>query len=85
MAQQQRIRSAYSREGKSVTEVAEEYGSDRKTVRKYITKDDWSRQTAEDQASRLTLMDTVLRTALSAAVNEGALTQTDADKILEEA
>ena len=41
MAQQQGIRSAFFREGKSVTEIAEEYGIDRKTARKYITKDDW--------------------------------------------
>ncbi len=43
--------------GKSVTEIAEEYGIDRKTVRKYITKDDWSEQTAEDRESRSSIMD----------------------------
>jgi transposase len=57
MAQQQRIRSAFFREGKSITGIAEEYGIDRKTVRKYITKDDWSEQTAGDRPSRSTIMD----------------------------
>lgn len=57
MAQQQRIRSAFFREGKSVTEIAEEYGIDRKTARKYITKDDWSEQTTEGRASRSSIMD----------------------------
>ena len=62
MAQQQRIRSAFFREGKSITGIAEEYGIDRKTVRKYITKDDWSEQTAGDRPSRSTIMDPFMDT-----------------------
>lgn len=57
MAQQQRIRSAFFREGKSITGIAEEFGIDRKTARKYITKDNWSEQTARDRPSRSTIMD----------------------------
>ena len=57
MAQQQRIRSAFFREGKSITEIAEEYGIDRKTARKYISIEDWSEQAIGEGPPRSTIMD----------------------------
>jgi uncharacterized protein YjcR len=57
MAQQQNIRSAFFREGKSITEIAEEYGIDRKTARKYISIEDWSEQATGEGPPRSTIMD----------------------------
>lgn len=42
MAEQQSIRKAYFDEAKTISEIAEEYRVDRKTVRKYINKEDWN-------------------------------------------
>ena len=62
MAQQQNIRSAFFREGKSITEIAEEYGIDRKTARKYISIDDWSEQAAGEGPLRSSIMDPFMDT-----------------------
>jgi hypothetical protein len=40
MATQHRIRSAFFHEGKSISVIAREFDIDRKTVRKYIERDD---------------------------------------------
>src|ERR1035437_4596754 len=42
MTEQHSLRKLYFDEGKRITEIAEETGRDRKTVRVYMEKDDWN-------------------------------------------
>ncbi len=42
MAKIHDIRNAFFNEGASISEIAKDYAIDRKTVRKYIERDDWS-------------------------------------------
>jgi transposase len=44
MTQVKDIRKMYFEEGKSISEIARESGYDRKTVRKYLHKEDWNRR-----------------------------------------
>lgn len=54
MAETYDIRKKFYDEGKNVTCVARETGFDRKTVRKYIDKDNWNQETAvSDKPSKL--------------------------------
>ncbi len=63
MAEQQDIRKAYFNEAKTISEIAKEYGVDRKTVRKYINKEDWNEAGVNTQrASRATVIDPYLPT-----------------------
>ena len=62
MAQQHRIRSAYFQEGKSITEIAEEHKIDRKTVRKYISKEDWSEPVNGTGPGRRSILDPFVET-----------------------
>ena len=48
------IRSKFFDEGKNLSRIARETGHDRKTIRKYITKEDWNEEPAKDtRASKL--------------------------------
>lgn len=42
MARIHDIRSAFFEKGRTISEIAQEFGIDRKTARKYITQDDWN-------------------------------------------
>lgn len=42
MARIHDFRSAFFEEGRTISEIAKEFGIDRKTVRKYIARDDWN-------------------------------------------
>ncbi|HHV95274.1 MAG TPA: IS21 family transposase [Clostridiaceae bacterium] len=44
MTQIKNIRKMYFEEGKNISQIARETGYDRKTVRKYIEKDDWNKE-----------------------------------------
>ena len=44
MAKIECIRDEYFQKGKSISELAEDHGCDRKTVRKYINKEDWNEE-----------------------------------------
>ena len=44
MTQIKNIRKMYFEEGKNISQIARETGYDRKTVRKYLEKDDWNRE-----------------------------------------
>lgn len=42
MTQADHIRDAFFNEGRNISEVARDYGVDRKTARKYVAQDDWN-------------------------------------------
>jgi len=44
MTQIKNIRKMYFEEGKNISQISRETGYDRKTVRKYIEKDDWNKE-----------------------------------------
>lgn len=52
MARIHDIRNAFFNEGDSISEIAKDYAIDRKTVRKYIERDDWSGEEKAPRASR---------------------------------
>ena len=62
MAEQQRIRSAYFDEGMSIASIAQEYGIDRKTARKYITKENWNEPVESVSIGRPTVIVPFLET-----------------------
>ncbi|PNT94552.1 hypothetical protein CDQ84_17910, partial [Clostridium thermosuccinogenes] len=43
MTQIKDIRKMYFEEGKNISQIARETGYDRKTVKKYLDKDDWNK------------------------------------------
>lgn len=51
------IRDAYFLEGKSITQIAQDFGCDRKTVRKYILKEDWNEQLMNEIKKRKSILD----------------------------
>ena len=58
MATIHRIRNEYFAEGKTISEIAREQNIDRKTIRKYINKDDWSVDLPVTREPQSTLFDT---------------------------
>ena len=56
MATVQSIREEYFRKGKSISQIAREQHVDRKTVKKFIDRDDWNRS-AESAAERPSVLD----------------------------
>jgi transposase len=60
MATQHRIRSAFFHEGKSISVIAREFDIDRKTVRKYIERDDWNETADTVPQGRPSVMDPFL-------------------------
>jgi predicted DsbA family dithiol-disulfide isomerase len=44
MTQVKDIRKMYFEEGKNISQIARETGYDRKTVKKYLDKDDWNKE-----------------------------------------
>jgi len=63
MAEQQDIRKAYFNEAKTISDIAKEYGVDRKTVRKYINKEDWNEAIVADvHSERARILDPHLET-----------------------
>lgn len=56
MATIKTIRDAYFLEGKTISEIATEYGYDRKTVRKYINQEDWN-EGVEPEEIRSSILD----------------------------
>ncbi|NLK38177.1 MAG: IS21 family transposase [Epulopiscium sp.] len=44
MTQVNDIRKMYFEEGKNISQIARETGNDRKTIRKYLEKDDWNKE-----------------------------------------
>ena len=44
MAEVKDIRDAYFEKGKNISQIAKEFGMDRKTVRKFIEREDWNEQ-----------------------------------------
>lgn len=58
MATIHRIRNDYFTKGKSISEIAREQRIDRKTVRKYVEKDDWNTEVPASRQPQSTLFDT---------------------------
>ena len=48
MAETNDIRSKFLDEGKNITTIARETGCDRKTVRKYVQREDWNVESTDD-------------------------------------
>ena len=48
MAETNDIRSKFFDEGKNITTIARETGCDRKTVRKYVQREDWNVESTDD-------------------------------------
>ena len=44
MAEVKDIRDAYFEKGKNISQIAKQFGIDRKTVRKFIEREDWNEQ-----------------------------------------
>lgn len=57
MAKVHDIRYAFFEEGSRISEIAKEYGIDRKTVRKYIRQDDWNEVKPELSRERARVLD----------------------------
>ena len=57
MASIQDIRSRYFNEGRKISEIAKEFGIDRKTARKYIDQDDWNDSEPRVPVERETILD----------------------------